>query len=109
MCPETVIPSSDAKPSDKIPKNGENQGLSPERGKTRANEANNGGSAEDAHMEPVELLAPVRPLKGRAWLLGLQVMLDVVVGDVEVFGDVLNAGGVLLRWRNDGGHFGRRR
>lgn len=54
-----MVPSGDAKTSDKIPKNGEEQGLPTKRSDTRANKADDRAQEKDGDVEPIELVAPV--------------------------------------------------
>lgn len=59
MCPKTVVPCGDAETGDKIPKNGENEGLPPERSHVCTNETDEWGKAEDSDIEKIQFVAPV--------------------------------------------------
>lgn len=84
MCPETVVACGDAETGDIVVENGKEEGLPSELDEVGADEANDGGDAEDNDVEPVKVVDKVVPSEWRKGLLSLESVFDVVVGDVEV-------------------------
>ena len=115
MGPKAVVARGNAEASEEVVKNGEEEGLPTEFGEGSANEAYNWGDAENDDVEPVKVVAPISPVEGRKGFLCREGVLDVVVGDVEVGGNVVVDLGFLLRsrhrsrrsrrlWWGNGGH-----
>lgn len=67
--PKAVVPSGNAKASEVVVEDGEEEGLPTEFGKGSANDAYNWGDAEDDDVEPVKVVAPVGPIEGRKGFL----------------------------------------
>lgn len=106
--------------SDIIIENGEQESLPAQFSEESANNPDGGSNGEDGEAEPVELLVPIGPCHRWERLLSLEGVSHVIVGNVNVGGDVvidlgLCRGHCRLRrwWRRrlawvDGGH-GRRK
>ena len=80
----------------------EQERLPAERGEHSADNADDRGDGEDGEAKIVELLVPVSP--GHRWerLLGLESMGNIVVGNVQVDGNVASG---RCRWLH--GRLGR--
>ena len=91
--PESVA-RGDAEAGAVVVEDGEQGSLPLKRGVDGTDEANDGGDEENDTVEVVELGEKVAPGHGGPRLCGLEGVLDIVVGDVEIDGDdLLDVGG----------------
>jgi hypothetical protein len=96
--PKTVVSRCDAEPGAVVVEDGEQGGLPLERGVEGADQASEGSDDENGAVEVVELGEKVAPGHRGTGLCGLEGVLDIVVGDVDV------GGNLLLDVRGDGAH-----
>lgn len=99
--PKTVVSRGDAEAGAVVVEDGEKGGLPLKRGVDGAEQANEGGDEKNAAVEVVELGEKVAPGHRGTGFCGLEGVLDIVVGDVEVGGDDLFDEGRLGRWGAD--------
>jgi len=67
--PKAVVARGNAKASEEVVEDGEEESLPTEFGESSSNEAYNWGDAEDDDVEPVKVIAPVGPVEGRKGFL----------------------------------------
>lgn len=81
-----MIASSDTQSSDHVPEDGEHRRLPVELGGSRSPNRQHGGHTENDDVGPVQLEDEVAPSDIRKGFCFLESVLDIVVGDVKVYG-----------------------